>query len=87
MEKEAHQPNYLLVYIGLVIITAIEVTVSYLPFSSKTPQTIILLTGSICKALLVMLFYMHLKQDSRWYALIVGLPMVIGALLIATFMV
>lgn len=85
MEKEARHPNYLLVYIGLVIITAIEVTVSYLPFANKTPQTIVLLTGSICKALLVILYYMHLREDSRWYALIVGFPMIIGGLLALTF--
>lgn len=87
MEKEAKHTNYLAVYIGLVIITAIEVTVSYLPFPEPTPQTIILAIGSICKALLVMLYYMHLREDSRWYALIVGFPLVIGALLSLTFVV
>jgi cytochrome c oxidase subunit IV len=87
MEKEARHPNYLAIYIGLVVITAIEVTVSYLPFADKTPQTIILILGSICKAVLVMSFYMHLREDSRWYVLIVGLPLVIGALLSLTFVV
>lgn len=87
MEKETRHPNYLLVFIGLAIITSIEVTVSYLPFTDRTPQTIILVVGSACKALLVMLFFMHLKEDSRVYALIVGFPLVIGALLSATFLI
>lgn len=87
MEKEARHPNYLAIYIGLVVITAIEVTVSYLPFPDPTPRTIILVVGSICKALLVMLYYMHLREDSRWYAFIVAFPLVIGALLSLTFVV
>lgn len=87
MEKDVHHPNYLMIYIALVVITAAEVTVSYLPFANKTPQTIILVIGSICKALLVMLYYMHLREDSRWYALIVGFPLVIGGLLSLTFVV
>ena len=85
VERLLHQQKYLLVFIALVIITAIEVTVSYLPFTDRTPQTIILVIGSLCKASLVMLYYMHLRDDSRWYALLVGFPLAIGVLLSLTF--
>jgi len=85
VEKLLRQQKYLLVFVALVIITAVEVTVSYLPFTDRTPQTIILVIGSLCKASLVMLYYMHLRDDSRWYALLVGFPLVIGVLLSVTF--
>ena len=83
-EQEAHQSNYLRVFIGLFVLTITEVIISYLPFPNKTPQTIILVVGSFFKAALVVLFYMHLKYDSRWYAVILGVPVVFATLLSVT---
>jgi caa(3)-type oxidase subunit IV len=70
--KAHHRPNYLLVFLALAIITAVEVLfVSLFPGLPKAP---FLLTMSFVKVLLVVLFFMHLKTDNRWYALIFVLP-------------
>ncbi len=59
-------PNYLAVFIGLGILTAIEITLSVgLPESVRIPLLIFL---AFLKAALVALFYMHLRTDSRLFA-------------------
>jgi len=80
--KAHRRPNYLLVFLALAIITAVEVFfVSLFPALPKAP---FLLAMSFAKVLLVVLFFMHLKSDNRWYALIFCLPflLVIPVLLV-----
>jgi caa(3)-type oxidase subunit IV len=79
--KEALQPHrypgvrtYLLVFAGLAILTLIEVAVSYITGEIRVPLLILL---SAMKALLVILFFMHLRYDSRWYAFIFFAPLVL----------
>ena len=87
MEKAQaeHRPNYLLVYIGLLILTGVEVAVSQLSSlgGTRLPLLIVLSLG---KALLVVLYYMHLKIDSHWYAIILVFGVVFGIGLIGTFL-
>lgn len=79
--KEALQPHrypgsrtYLLVFAGLAILTLLEVAVSYINSDLKVPLLVLL---SVLKALLVILFFMHLRYDSRWYAFIFFGPLVL----------
>jgi caa(3)-type oxidase subunit IV len=83
--KERH-PNYLAVYVGLLILTGLEVLISgQLGLgSSRIP---ILAIMSLFKALLVVLYYMHLKVDSLWYALVLFFAAAFGLGLIGTFFV
>ncbi len=62
----SHRLTYVSVAIALAIITAVEVllTVLSLPFSVTGP----LVALSTSKVLLVVLYFMHLRYDSRWYA-------------------
>jgi len=75
MEPAKHpthrRPNYLLVFVALAALTAIEVAVTYVP---GIPQAPVLLTMSLAKALLVILYFMHLRSDSRWFALVFIIP-------------
>jgi caa(3)-type oxidase subunit IV len=70
-----HYPGsrtYLLVFVALAILTAVEVGVAYLAGGLRTP---LLLIMAVAKAMLVILYFMHLKYDSRWYAFIFFAPM------------
>ncbi len=81
-EEETHaKPRYGLVLLALVILTGIEVGVSYLPEAIKLP---ILIVIAIAKAALVVLWFMHLKFDKRLYALVflIGLVLILPELLI-----
>jgi cytochrome c oxidase subunit 4 len=62
-EKRA---NYLAVFIVLAVFTGIETLVSYVPQASiKIP---VLVALSIVKAVLVLLYFMHLKSDQRIFS-------------------
>lgn len=69
--KHSHHPNYLLVFASLAVLTAIEVAITYVP---QIPQAPVLLTLSVLKALLVILYFMHLRFDSRWFAFVFFIP-------------
>lgn len=74
------RPNYFLVLIFLVVFTAIEIGVSYLNGGIKIPL-LLLLAG--VKAGLVILYFMHLKFDSRVFAW----WFVLGAILITPLLI
>ena len=67
--------NYTTVLILLVVFTILEVATSYTQSSLKIP---LLLTMAGVKAGLVILYFMHLRHDSRLFALM----FLIGGLLI-----
>lgn len=86
MQTESHRhPNYFGVFIALVIITLIEVLISYLP-ALGVIQVPLLVALSLFKAMLVIAYYMHLKFDTPWYRLIVGFPLVFAIGLAITFL-
>lgn len=75
LRPAAHAPGartYLLVFAVLAILTLAEVGVSYITGGLKVPLLVIM---SAVKAVLVILFFMHLKYDSRWYAFIFVAPL------------
>ncbi len=81
--KLHHYPGsrtYLLVFAALAILTLIEVGVSYLTGGLRVP---LLLGLSVVKALLVILYFLHLKYDSRWFAFIFFAPLALVVPLIA----
>src|SRR5258708_9443393 len=95
MESPSHAPasggmrhitprTYVIVFGWLTLFTALEVLVAAIGLdeSIRVPLLIVI---AIIKALLVVLFYMHLRYDSKWYwiILIVPIPFV---LLLSTYL-
>jgi cytochrome c oxidase subunit 4 len=76
-------PSYGIVFLILGVFTTVEVGVSYLPEGLKIPILIFL---ALVKASLVALYFMHLRSDSRLYAMffVVGLVLIIPIVLILT---
>lgn len=74
--KHTHHPNYLLVFASLAVLTAIEVGITYVP-ALKGAMTPILLALSLFKAMLVILYFMHLRFDSKWFAFVFFIPFVL----------
>lgn len=76
---EHKRPNYLLIFAVLAALTLAEVGVTFLPI----PQVPILLGLAATKIVLVAMFYMHLKTDSRWYTylFLVPIPFVVMILI------
>lgn len=73
-------PIYTSVFIALGVFTVVEVLIAeVISGNIKNP---VLLAIAAAKALLVVLFYMHLKEDSRIFALVLSVP--IGLAIIST---
>jgi cytochrome c oxidase subunit 4 len=82
-QPQAHtrpHPNYVGIFGWLTVFTILELAVSFITANEiKVPLLVIFATS---KASLVVLYYMHLRYDSRWYAVIllsgVGFALLVG---------
>ncbi|MGH7701242.1 MAG: cytochrome C oxidase subunit IV family protein [Gemmatimonadales bacterium] len=85
MESVAHKrPNYIAIWVWLAALTAIEVGVAFVSHFPKLALMLILVALAIWKALLVALYFMHLKFE-RWRLRIVFLvPLPLAVILVLT---
>ena len=67
--------KYVTVAVVLAVITTIEISLALLKILPPELTTAILIGLTLTKAVLVMLFYMHLKYDTRWYSLVLVFPL------------
>lgn len=82
MEHAAsNHPNYMAVFAGLAALTLIEVGVAFLGFS-KTVTILILVGLALWKALLVALYYMHLRFEPRRLKVMVLAPFPLAVILV-----
>lgn len=78
---ERHHPNYLAVWVWLALLMLASVLSSYLPTSAMIIISIILVL-SLIKALLVALYYMHLRFERRLLLIVIVAPLVLAGILI-----
>lgn len=71
-------PLYTFIFIVLAVITLVEVVISELP--EGVLGTLLLVGLSLVKAVLVVMFYMHLREDNRFFALALIVPLFMGIL-------
>lgn len=77
-------PLYTVVFFTLGIITLVEVALAQI-LPEGIIKTVLLVGLSLSKAVMVVLFYMHLREDSRIFAFTLILPLII-ALVSALFL-
>ena len=85
MERvQSSRPNYLIVFGILAGFTLIETLVSYV--QQEVIRLPVLLGLSAVKAVLVLLYFMHLKMDSKVfsYLFIAGLVLAVPLILVMT---
>jgi cytochrome c oxidase subunit 4 len=80
--SEHKHPNYLAIFWILLTVTVLEVGYSFL----KVPRPV-LIGGLVAlagfKALLVALYFMHLKFERKSLGIIVGSTLILGAILVS----
>ncbi|MEE8510167.1 MAG: cytochrome C oxidase subunit IV family protein [candidate division NC10 bacterium] len=78
----AHKtPNYMAIFWWLLALTVIEIAVIYTPLAKLL--IVILLVGlALSKALLVAMYFMHLRFEPRTLGLIALTPLLLCALLV-----
>jgi cytochrome c oxidase subunit IV len=65
METAHKHPRYLLIWLYLALLTAAELTLAFELPISRNLKLVILMVLAVWKALLVAMFFMHLKFE-RW---------------------
>jgi len=73
------KPNYYLIWVVLGVLTLAEVAVAFLSGMPKRVLVIILVLLAIWKAMLVAMYYMHLKFEPRklWIVALAPLPLAV----------
>lgn len=66
-----HKPNYYLIWLILAVLTAVEVAVAYLSHLPRTVLIVVLVGLAIWKAVLVAMYYMHLRFE-RWRLIVMA---------------
>jgi len=75
-------PNYYLVWVILGILTLGEVGVAFLSGMPKQVLIIVLVLLALWKALLVAMYYMHLKFEPRTLWIVVAAPLPLAVILV-----
>lgn len=72
-------PNYYFIWLILFVLTLAEVGVAFLSMIPKLILILLLLAMAVWKAMLVALYYMHLKFEPRklWVMVVAPLPLVV----------
>ena len=83
---EHHQTNYWAVWIWLAVLTVLEVGVTLVPELATLYKAILLTALAVGKALLVAMYFMHLRFETRTLGAIVLTPFVICVFLVFMLM-
>lgn len=76
-------PNYVGIFVGLAVLTGLELTVAFLPWPKRT--LILMLIGlAVWKALLVALYFMHLRFEQSRLRLLAVAPLPFTVILVVT---
>ena len=81
--RTAHRahPNYIGIWVALAVLTALELGVAFLDWS-KTTLILILLGLAVWKALLVALYYMHLRFEPNRLRILAVAPLPLIVILV-----
>ena len=78
-------PNYVGIFFVLIFFTALEIGVAYAPMA-KPLMVVLLVLLAMTKALLVAMYYMHLRFEPRLLLLIVLSPFILALILTLALM-
>jgi cytochrome c oxidase subunit 4 len=75
---KSHKKEYIIVFVVLAVLTAIEIWVAEVPGISKFNKGSALTLLAVGKALIVAYFYMHLNEETKWMRFIAAIPIMAG---------
>jgi len=81
MAHDHKEPNYMGVFYALAVLTAVEIGVIYLPIGRLFIGAMLVVLA-LAKAMLVALYFMHLKFEKRTLGIIALTPLILCTLLI-----
>ena len=86
MASETHKhPNYMAIFYALIALTVLELGVAQLPQyveGSTRIMIVALVALALVKAMLVALYFMHLRFERKTFVILVSFPLVLAVILI-----
>jgi cytochrome c oxidase subunit 4 len=82
MTTEHVRPNYILIWVYLFVLTVIEVAAAFLSHIPKHWLIIILVVLAVVKAVMVAMYFMHLKFERWRLRLIFMIPIPLAFILV-----
>ena len=79
---EHKHPNYIAIWIYLAALTGVELAVALLKFLPRHALILALIILAIWKALLVALYFMHLKFEPKKLLIVVLAPLPLAVILV-----
>ena len=83
-DSHDHSKTYLNVLLALAVLTATTVAVTHIPNIGRWGAILVGLAVAVTKASLVVLFFMHLKYEQRWWLGIVLFPLLLVMIIIGS---
>lgn len=74
----SHKKSYIVIFVILALLTAIEIWVAEIKGLSKFGKGSSLTFLAIGKAFIVAYYYMHLKEETKWLKFIAAIPIMAG---------
>jgi cytochrome c oxidase subunit 4 len=81
-EAKRHHPNYMAIWAWLFVLTLVELGVAFLTVFSKQTLILILIGLAIWKALLVALYYMHLRFENNRVRILAIAPLPLAVIMV-----
>lgn len=75
---KSHKKEYIIIFIILAVLTALEIWVAEIPGISKFNKGASLTLLAVGKAFLVAYYYMHLNEETKWTKFIAAVPIMAG---------
>ena len=85
MAEHHPKPDYMKIFVYLCVLTVLEVLLALIPLTTVIKATLLIALAS-GKALLVAMYFMHLRFETRTLGMIVFTPFVICVFLIFMLM-
>jgi len=85
MSMTHKEPNYMMVFFALFVLTVVEVGIVYVPLS-KFVIAVMLILLALVKAALVALYFMHLRYEKFALGVIAFTPLILCTLLIVSLL-
>ena len=76
-------PNYMAIFWWLLVLTIIEIGWALMPHGSKLALASGLVVAAVIKAVLVALFFMHLKFERKTLGILFASTLILGAILVS----
>ena len=78
-----HKPtNYVLIWVYLAALTGVELAVALMKFLPRNAMIVTLIVLAVWKALLVAIFFMHLKYEPKRLVYMILVPFPLAVILV-----